>query len=216
MKAGRKPLEFTAEQHQHVLHETAFGSTQKQIAGTMGITQNTLRKHFGKELRDGKSWANKAVAKSLFWSATVGKNVTAAIWWEKTRAGMHEKLAHEHSVAVPPKLGISFEDGGPGRIRATPFDMDHDPPHDVGQDAVVEPTPTEPPKQEFIPAPRLEAPKSTTLDQWARLGMTPAQFNAQSPTPVLEPIACIGRPAICPCDSCKKDRARMTHSHYQS
>jgi hypothetical protein len=219
MKSGRKPFAFTAEAHQDVLQETAFGTTQKQLALKYGITQNTLRKHFGKELRDGKAWANKMVAKSLFWSATVGKNVTAAIWWEKTRAGMHEKLAHEHSLAnapPPPRLGISFEDGGPGRVRKTPVNLDHLENHgtvEVGQDypsaETSPPTPAAPPVQEFLP--RAEAAKpATTLDMWARLGQTPEQFNAQ---PVaLEPIRCVGL-AACPCDRCKNTRARFGHSH---
>jgi hypothetical protein len=192
MKSRRRSFEPTPDQRQAVLQETGCGATQKQLAGALGITMKTLRKHFPKELKDGRAWANKMVAKSLFWQATVGKNTTAAIWWEKTRSGMHEKLALEHSANTlpPPQLGISFADGGPGLVRTTPYDPSKDdslntPP---GADRLPgnDPIETPRPPQEFIPKQiELDPTPSppTSAETWERLAMTPEQFEKAVPQP---------------------------------
>ncbi len=56
------------------------------------IDAKTLRKHFRAELDRGTVEANAKVAQSLFQMATQGKNVAAAIFWMKARAGWREKV----------------------------------------------------------------------------------------------------------------------------
>jgi hypothetical protein len=76
-----------------------FGIPQLEVAGFLGIDMKTLRKHFREELDRGVVEANAKVAQSLFQMATQGKNVAAAIFWLKIRAGWRER------VEIQPILG---------------------------------------------------------------------------------------------------------------
>ncbi|WP_244408254.1 hypothetical protein [Roseomonas fluvialis] len=69
-----------------------FGVPHTDIATFLGIDAKTLRKHFREELDRGTTEANAKVAQSLFQMATQGKNVAAAIFWMKARAGWREKV----------------------------------------------------------------------------------------------------------------------------
>jgi len=59
----------------------------EDIATFLGIDAKTLRKHFREELDRGTVEANAKVAQSLFQMATHGRNVAAAMFWMKARAG---------------------------------------------------------------------------------------------------------------------------------
>ena len=72
-----------------------FGVPQDDIAIFLGIDAKTLRKHFRGELDRGTIEANAKVAQTLFTMATVDKNVAAAIFWMKARAGWREKQSIE-------------------------------------------------------------------------------------------------------------------------
>ena len=56
------------------------------------IDGKTLRRAFRRELDEGEAQANAMVAQSLFKKAigSSAQSVTAAIWWEKTRAGKRD------------------------------------------------------------------------------------------------------------------------------
>ena len=75
-----------------------FGITHDDIARQVGCEPKTLRKHFRDELDRGSVEATAKVAQSLFQMATTGKNVAAAIFWMKARAGWKEK--HEVQVTT--------------------------------------------------------------------------------------------------------------------
>ena len=64
---------------------------QMDIGTFLDIDAKTLRKHFTRELEMGSIEATTKVAQSLFRMATEGKNVAAAIFWMKARAGWREK-----------------------------------------------------------------------------------------------------------------------------
>lgn len=66
------------------------------------IDEKTLRKHFKVELESGAALANAKVAQSLFKKAT-GGNVTAQIFWLKTRAGWKETQHVEHAGSIETK-----------------------------------------------------------------------------------------------------------------
>jgi hypothetical protein len=68
------------------------------------INTETLMKHFRDELDVGATKANAKVAESLYTQAIDG-NMTAAIWWTKTRMGWKETVRSEHTGT----------DGGPMR-----------------------------------------------------------------------------------------------------
>lgn len=81
----------TDEQRRTVRAMAGYGMPQIDIATFLDIDAKTLRKHFTRELEMGSIEATTKVAQSLFRMATEGKNVAAAIFWMKARAGWREK-----------------------------------------------------------------------------------------------------------------------------
>lgn len=74
-----------------------YGVPEADIAGVIGVSPKTLRKHYRGELDHGHVKANAKVAENLFRKATgEGREaVTAAIFWLKTRAGWKETNVQE-------------------------------------------------------------------------------------------------------------------------
>ena len=66
---------------------SSLGMPQQSIARKLGIAINTLRTHFEEELAMALDDKNVEVAKALFTNATRSGNVTAQIFWLRTRAG---------------------------------------------------------------------------------------------------------------------------------
>lgn len=84
----------TAEERRQVEAMAGYGVPHEQIAtliGEEGIDSDTLKKHFKKELAQGKAKANAKVGQTLFQKATAG-DTTAAIWWSKTQMGWRESV----------------------------------------------------------------------------------------------------------------------------
>jgi hypothetical protein len=78
----------------------AYGIPETDISMVVGIDPKTLRKHYRDELDFGQTKANAQVAGFLFNSARNG-NVTAQIFWLKTRAGWKETPSeHRHMGAL--------------------------------------------------------------------------------------------------------------------
>lgn len=76
---------------------TAFGIPQEQIARVLtdeGLSVDTLQRYFDREIKTGLAKANTKVAMSLFKQA-IGGNVTAQIFWLKTRARWQEVVRVE-------------------------------------------------------------------------------------------------------------------------
>jgi hypothetical protein len=77
----------------------AYGIPEPDIARVVGIDPKTLRKYYRDELDMGSTKANAQVAGFLFNSARNG-NVTAQIFWLKTRARWKEAPSeHQHTGA---------------------------------------------------------------------------------------------------------------------
>ena len=79
----------------------AYGIPEVDISGVVGIDPKTLRKHYREELDLGETKANAQVAGFLFNAAKNG-NVTAQIFWLKTRAKWREtpvELRHSGAIA---------------------------------------------------------------------------------------------------------------------
>lgn len=106
---GRPPFQPTDEQRKLVEQLAAFGIPLEQmvqmVTGHAGkpITVKTLRKHFATELETGELKANTKVAQCLYKQATEG-NVTAQIFWLKTRARWKES---------PQSIELSGKNGAP-------------------------------------------------------------------------------------------------------
>lgn len=78
----------------------AYGIPETDISRVVGVDPKTLRKFYREELDLGTTKANAQVAGFLFNSAKSG-NVTAQIFWLKTRARWKETPAElRHSGAV--------------------------------------------------------------------------------------------------------------------
>ena len=81
----------------------AYGIPEADISGVVGIDPKTLRKHYREELDLGETKANAQVAGFLFNAAKNG-NVTAQIFWLKTRAKWRETpMELQHSGAIARK-----------------------------------------------------------------------------------------------------------------
>lgn len=64
----------------------SFGNTHKEIATYIGITDDTLVKYYSYELDTAVIRANALVAKGLFNKAVSQDDLSAQIFWLKTRA----------------------------------------------------------------------------------------------------------------------------------
>lgn len=96
--AGRPAFVPTDKDRKEVEALSGVGLPEEQIAMLIagGISRDTLRKYFEKELVSGKAKANSQVAKTLWQKATSG-DTTAAIWWTKTQMRWAETQKHQIS-----------------------------------------------------------------------------------------------------------------------
>lgn len=94
--SGRPAFVPTEKDRKEVEALSGVGLPEEQIATLIsgGISRDTLRKYFDKELVSGKAKANSQVAKTLWQKATSG-DTTAAIWWTKTQMRWKEVTHHE-------------------------------------------------------------------------------------------------------------------------
>ena len=111
-KMGRPPYQPTEKDRQQVKTLAAMGVPDYDIAKVMQLSGPTLRKHFFHELESGHIEANANVAQSLFKMATDSEkpNVSAAIFWLKTRARWSE--AKEEELGKKEIARIAAESAG--------------------------------------------------------------------------------------------------------
>lgn len=83
------PFVATEAQRKQVRAMAAYGIPHEEIAKVVGCTRPTLRKYFRDELDTASAQANARVAEMLYQQAMKG-NVTAQIFWLKTRARWRE------------------------------------------------------------------------------------------------------------------------------
>src|SRR5688572_15567842 len=99
---GRRAHKPDPAQRRQVEAMAAYGIPEIDIAPVLGIDPKTLRKHYREELDLGETKANAQVAGFLFNAARSG-NVTAQIFWLKTRARWREtplELRHSGSIGT--------------------------------------------------------------------------------------------------------------------
>ncbi len=98
---GRRAHRPDPGQRRQVEAPAAYGIPEADISGVVGIDPKTLRKYYREELDLGETKANAQVAGFLFNAAKNG-NVTAQIFWLKTRAKWREtpmELRHSGAIA---------------------------------------------------------------------------------------------------------------------
>jgi hypothetical protein len=109
---GRRAHRPDPSQRRQVEALAAYGIPEADISGVVGIDPKTLRKHYREELDFGEIKANAQVAGFLFNAAKNG-NVTAQIFWLKTRAKWREtpvELKHSGSIAHKDLSEVSDEE----------------------------------------------------------------------------------------------------------
>ena len=122
--AGRPLYAPSEESRRFVVAMARDGKPEADIAKVIGIDPKTLRKHYRVELDTSFSLANMAVSQTLLQSATGGggedgwkqANITAAIWWDKTRNGKHEsrrELSLSEVAGSSDGVGIVIRGGLP-------------------------------------------------------------------------------------------------------
>src|SRR5215469_16575116 len=95
---ARKAFVVNQAVREKVRHLAGVGVRQDDIAKIIGCAPKTLRKRCREDLDRGVAEANAMVSGYLFASAKEG-NVTAQIFWLKSRAHWHEKNVPEDPVA---------------------------------------------------------------------------------------------------------------------
>jgi hypothetical protein len=95
---SRRPFTVTKAMRQKVRELAGVGVPQDIIANIVGCAPKTLRKHLREELTCGAAEATAKVVGFLFAAAEKG-NVTAQIFWLKTRAGWREAGPPDRSAS---------------------------------------------------------------------------------------------------------------------
>ena len=109
---GRRAHQPDPAQRKQVEAMAAYGIPEVDIARVIGIDPKTLRKCYREELDLGETKANAQVAGFLFGAARNG-NVTAQIFWLKTRARWREvptELKHSGSIRTKDLSQLSDEE----------------------------------------------------------------------------------------------------------
>jgi hypothetical protein len=94
---ARKAFAVNDAVRERVRHLAGIGLRQDDIAKIIACSPKTLRKRLRDDLDRGVAEANATVSGYLFASAKAG-NVTAQIFWLKTRAHWREKTAPDDPV----------------------------------------------------------------------------------------------------------------------
>src|ERR1700738_313978 len=94
---ARKAFAVNDAVRERVRYLAGVGVRQDDIARIIGCAPKTLRKRLRDELDRGVAEANATISGSLFAAAKTG-NITAIIFWLKTRAHWSERTAPDEPV----------------------------------------------------------------------------------------------------------------------
>ncbi len=109
MAKGRKPRIFTEQERAIVQRAAMMNMQQVSISKLLKTDHETLRKNFAEELAHASDRANMAVLGALYKNAMEG-NVSAQIFWCKTRLGMREtdRLELSGALQIAPILNYAI------------------------------------------------------------------------------------------------------------
>ena len=94
---ARKAFAVNEAMRERVRYLAGVGVRQDDIAKIIGCAPKTLRKRLRDELDRGVAEANATMSGFLFAAAKAG-NVTAQIFWLKTRANWRERMAPDDPI----------------------------------------------------------------------------------------------------------------------
>lgn len=99
---GRPPFEPTDEDRHLVRKLAGYGLTHDEISAVIinpqtdkSLDDDTLRKHFPDELREGKAETRTKVARTAYQMAVSGETPAMTMFWLKTQCGWRETDRHE-------------------------------------------------------------------------------------------------------------------------
>jgi hypothetical protein len=95
-----RPFVATPLQRQTALMLFGLGATQRQVAKHLGVSKQTIEKHFREEFEEGWELANLQLYGALWKKAVKGGNIAALIFLAKNRLGMSDRQDVNHSGEV--------------------------------------------------------------------------------------------------------------------
>lgn len=95
--AGRKKIEYTAEQHQTVEKLSSLGCTYDEISAFVDIPVRSLKRHFGINKKVGFGKFKIAIRREQFKLLQKG-NATMGVWLGKQFLGQTDKSELEMNV----------------------------------------------------------------------------------------------------------------------
>lgn len=132
---GRPAFVPTEAQRKQVEALAGYGMPQEQIASIVtddGISIDTLRAHFDRELRQGKAKANAHIGKTLFEKATNG-DTASLIWWSKAQMRWREETNVQAVAPVTINLAWLGQRGVDGRNVVDVIDVTAQPVESIEQ-----------------------------------------------------------------------------------
>jgi predicted transcriptional regulator len=94
-RKDRKNHEPSPESRAQAEDLAGYGLTHEQIAHVLGVSQDTVERHYTDELEAGLALALATVAKTAYQMATSGDEPAMTMFWLKTRAKWKEVQHHE-------------------------------------------------------------------------------------------------------------------------
>ena len=107
-KRGRPAFEPTPMQRDTVKVMVAGGIQQPAIAGVLGISEPTLRRHFRKEIANGAAEVGLIVVAAHLKRIRAG-DMRAIEWWEKARMGWMERTVVDEGRLADVPLRVIIE-----------------------------------------------------------------------------------------------------------
>lgn len=119
MGAGRPSYKVNDIDRKIIAGLLVGGTTHQRICDVIGFTLKTFYKYYRKEINETIEKANSNVAQSLYNQAISG-NVTAQIFWLKTRARWRETDRDDYTRDLLPKIEVKIVDPNPTNHNSKP------------------------------------------------------------------------------------------------
>ena len=114
LSSGRPRKIFTDAELRSIGVMAGYGMPIAHISAILGVCESTLYRNkklvpvVGEAYNRGAARARLSIAKTLFEKATVEREISALIWWEKSRYGMCERREEPQQVNVDRPQNVSI------------------------------------------------------------------------------------------------------------
>ncbi len=110
-KPGPKPIVWDEEQAKLVCLLAEHGVAQSRIAAALGLSESTLKRHYGPVLKLGHARALATFEMNFYQLAKSGLHPSISIFWAKCRLAYNE---NKPDAPKPKKRAFVFRVTGPG------------------------------------------------------------------------------------------------------